>query len=225
MRSRHHVSAANVREGVVRTPMKKISILLADDHKLMRMGLAALINVQNDMAVVGEAENGEDAVRLVHELKPDIVIMDLMMPKVGGADATRRILASQPETGIVVLSSFTTSADLAHAVQAGARGAQAKEAPTEDLIAAVRTVAHGGMAIAPEIQQFLDENNFPVLTQRQADILASVIRGLSNSDIAKQFDLSPISVKKHLSVVFAKIGAANRAEAVAIALKRHLLKT
>ena len=204
--------------------MKKIAILLADDHRLMRMGLAALINVQPDMEVVGEAEDGEEAVRLARALRPDVVIMDLMMPRLDGAEATRQILADRPATGVVVLSSFTTSADMARAVRDGARGAQAKEAPTEDLVAAVRAVARGGTAIAPEIRRFLDENEFPVLTQRQTDILASVIRGLSNADIAKQFELSPISVKKHLSVVFAKIGAANRAEAVAIALKQHLLK-
>ena len=204
--------------------MKKIAILIADDHKLMRMGLAALISVQKDMAVAGEVEDGEEAVRLARELKPDVVIMDLLMPRMGGAEATRRILADRPETGIVVLSSFTASADLAQAVRNGARGAQAKESPTEDLVEAIRAVARGETALAPEIRQFIEENPFPALTQKQADILASLVRGLSNAEIATQFEISPVSVKKHLSVVFAKIGAANRAEAVAIALKRHLLK-
>ena len=205
--------------------MKKTAILLADDHKLMRMGLAALINVQRDMSVIGEADDGEAAVRLAKELKPDIVTMDLMMPLMDGAEATRRILAERPETGIVVLSSFTASADMIRAIQYGARGAQAKESPVEDLVEAIRTVAHGGTAIAAEIRLYAEENTLPDLTQKQTDILSSVVRGLSNNDIAKQFGISPVSVKKHLSVVFAKIGAANRAEAVAIALNKHLLKT
>ena len=110
-----------------------IRIVIADDHKLMRMGLMSLFNVQRGMKVVGEAEDGETAVELVRSLKPDVVIMDLMMPKVSGADATAAIMSFAPGTGVVVLSSFTNSADMARAISNGARGAQAKESPTENL--------------------------------------------------------------------------------------------
>ena len=205
--------------------MKKISIVIADDHKLMRMGLVSLFNVQKDMTVIGEAEDGEAAVEQALKLSPDIVIMDLMMPKLNGADATAAILADRPDVGVVILSSFSDSADMAQAVARGARGAQAKEAPTEDLIAAIRTVADGGTAIAPEIRQFIDGDPLPPpLTEKQTDILKSVTRGLTNQDIAKQFGISPVSVKKHLSVIFAKLGASSRAEAVSIALRKQLLK-
>ena len=201
-----------------------IRIVIADDHKLMRMGLVSLFNVQRDMKVVGEAEDGEAAVGLVRSLKPDVVIMDLMMPKMNGADAAAAIMSFAPETGIVVLSSFTNSADMARAISNGARGAQAKESPTEDLVDAIRAVAAGGTAISPEINQFINEDPPPSpLTERQMEILKSVTRGLSNKEIAKQFDISPVSVKKHLTVIFAKLGAATRAEAAAIALRKRLL--
>ena len=130
----------------------KIRILIADDHKLMRMGLISLFDVQRDMTVVGEAEDGEQAVRLAGELKPDIVIMDLMMPKMNGADATSAILAANPQAGIVILTSFADSFDMARAISNGAKGAQAKESPTENLIEAIRIVANGGTAIAPDIR-------------------------------------------------------------------------
>ncbi len=205
--------------------MKKLRIVIADDHKLMRMGLVSLFNVQQDMAVVGEADDGDSAVSITRELKPDIVIMDLMMPKKSGADATAEILSFAPETGIVILSSFSDSADMARAIANGARGAQAKESPTEDLVETIRTVASGGKAISPEIAQFIrDDPPPPELTEKQTDILRSVTRGLTNQDIAKQFGISPVSVKKHLSVIFTKLGAASRAEAAVIALRKHLLK-
>ena len=205
--------------------MKKIRILIADDHKLMRMGLVSLFNVQKDMTVVGEADDGESAIRQAKTLNPDIVIMDLMMPKTNGAEATAAILADNPDIGIVVLSSFSNSADMARAIASGARGAQAKESPTEDLVEAIRTVANGETAISPEIQQFIKDDPLPPpLTEKQMEILKSVTRGLTNPEIAKQFGISPVSVKKHLSVIFTKLGAATRAEAVSIALRQQLLK-
>ena len=202
-----------------------IRIVIADDHKLMRMGLVSLFNVQRDMKVIGEAEDGQSAVELVRSLKPDVVIMDLMMPRLSGADATAAIMSFSPGTGIVVLSSFTNSVDMARAISNGARGAQAKESPTEDLVDAIRTVAAGGTAISPEIEQFIREDPPPAtLTERQLEILKSASRGLSNKDIAKQFGISPVSVKKHLTVIFAKLGAATRAEASVIAMRKNLLK-
>lgn len=204
---------------------QKIRILIADDHKFMRMGLVSLFNVQKDMTVVGEAEDGEAAVHCAAELKPDIAIVDLMMPKMNGADATAAMLADNPGTGIVILSSFSNSFDMARAIANGARGAQAKEAPTEDLVDAVRTVAAGGTAIAPDIMKYAKENiPPPPLTEKQMAILKSVTRGLSNKDIAMELGVSPVVVKKQLSAIFAKLGVATRAEAVSLALNKHLLK-
>ena len=205
--------------------MKKIRILIADDHMLMRIGLKSMIRYQPDMSVVGEAANGEEAVRLAQELAPDVVIMDLMMPVLDGAEATRRIVSARPETKVIILSSFGSSADMVRALENGAVGAQMKEAPTDDLISAIHAVVDGKRDIAPEIQQYLDaETATPELTSRQLGILQSVVRGLTNKEIAAQFNLSPISVKKYLSAIFTKIGAANRTEATAIALRKHLVK-
>lgn len=205
--------------------MKNLRILIADDHTLMRVGLKAMLHYQSDMTVIGEATNGEEAVSLAKELKPDVVIMDLMMPILDGAEATKRMLEADPNAKIIILTSFGASADMARALKYGARGAQVKEAPAEALIDAVHAVMAGGKAISPEIQQAVDQNSdIPVLTERQRGILESAIRGLTNKEIGAQFDLSPLSVKKYLSIIFAKIGAANRTEAASIALRTHLLK-
>ena len=205
--------------------MKKLRILIADDHTLMRVGLKAMLHYQPEMTVVGEATNGEEAVSLAKELKPDVVIMDLMMPVLDGAEATKRMLEADPSSKIIILTSFGASVDMVRALKYGALGAQLKEAPAEALIDAVHAVMAGGKAISPEIQQAADQNSdIPVLTERQRGILESAIRGLTNKEIGAQFGLSPLSVKKYLSIVFAKIGAANRTEAASIALRKHLLK-
>ena len=205
--------------------MKKTRILIADDHMLMRMGLKSMLQYQTDMTVVGEAANGESAVRLAKELLPDVVIMDLMMPVLDGAEATRQILENNPETKIIILTSFGSSEDMNRALSFGAAGAQIKEAPTDSLIEAIRTVLKGKSAIASEIAHEIENMAVPIsLTDRQRGILQSVARGLTNKEISVQYGLSPIRVKKYLSAIFTKIGAANRTEAVTIALRKHLLK-
>ena len=205
--------------------MKRMKVLIVDDHSLVRMGLAALFGYQKDFVVTGEAEDGEQAVRLARETKPDVIVMDLMMPGMDGVEATRQIRAERSDARILILTTFGTSADVARAIAAGATGAIMKDASNDELLAAIRTVAGGGTAFSPEIEQFVkEEPTPPELTRRQLDILHSVTRGLSNPDIAKQFGITVDGVKAHLNVIFAKLGAANRSEAITIALRRHLLK-
>lgn len=205
--------------------MKKIKILIADDHAVVRMGLASLFSAKPDLEVVGQAKNGEIAVRDAKRLQPDVVIMDLMMPGMNGIETTSAIRASVPSAKILVLTSCTASDSISNALDAGAQGAIMKSAENTELIAAIRKIASGTHYISPEIKTLM-ENDPPVtgLTGRQTEILQSLTRGLTNKDIAKQLGLSIRSVEDHVDRILDRIGAANRAEAVAIALRKHLLK-
>ena len=205
--------------------MKKTRIRLADDHVITRMGLNMLFSSEPDMEVVGEADNGEAAVRLAQELRPDIVIMDLMMPKVDGAEATRRIRADDPDVRIVILTTFGNAAELAVAVRNGASAVLLKDTPTRRLVATLRKVLAGSTVIPDSVlEQAAADDTVPNLTERQQEIVHSLTRGLSNADIAKQLGITEFGVQKHLKLIFAKLGAATRAEAAAIALRKHLLK-
>lgn len=205
--------------------MQPIRILIADDHAIIRMGLASLLGTQKDIEVVGEAEDGEVAVTKASKLIPDIIIMDLMMPKKDGVAATKEIHKSFPNIKILILTSYGTSDGIAHALAAGASGALMKSTEFAEFVTAIRKIATGERVIAPEIsRQLAEDPPVPMLTQRQTEILLSITRGLTNSDIAKQFGIREDSVKEHTSTIFAKLGASNRSEAVAIALRKHLLK-
>ncbi len=206
--------------------MQPIKVLLADDHAIVRMGLASLLGTKNDIEVVGEAEDGEAAVRKVLKLAPDVVIMDLMMPKMDGVEATAEIHRRLPDVKIMVLTSYGASDGIAHALSAGATGALMKSTEFSEFVTAIRRVAAGERVIAPEIaRQLAEDPPVPELTPRQAEILQSITRGLTNADIAKQLGIREDSVKEHVNAIFAKLGAANRSEAVAITLRKHLLKT
>ena len=199
--------------------------MIVDDHAVVRAGLKAILEFESDIEVVGEAANGKIAVRKATELKPDVVILDLLMPGGGGADATAAIRSANPGGKVLILTSYGTAADIGRAIDNGAVGALMKTASDEQLVSAIRKVAAGVKVVSPEIAQTLkEEAASPGLTPRQLEILDSVTRGLTNDDIAKQFGITASGVKQHLSVVFAKLGAASRSEAVAIALRKQLFK-
>ena len=202
-----------------------IRVLIADDHTIVRIGLRTLLGAEKDIEVVGEAKNGEMAVKEALRLRPDVVIMDLMMPKMDGAEATAVLHERLPETKVIILTTFGSSDGIAHAIESGAAGALMKTADDDALISTIRSVAGGKTVISPDIKRLLAEDPpIPVLTTRQTEVLQSMMRGLTNRDIAKQLGIRQDGVNEHVAAILAKIGAANRTEAVAIALRKHLLK-
>ena len=204
----------------------KLKILIVDDHAIVRDGLAAILKFQKDMTVVGEADDGQSAIQKAQELHPDIILMDLMMPTMNGADATAAIKHILPNTQILLLTSYGTSSDLSRAFKNGATGAITKSLPKEELLAAIRNVANGTRVASSEIEQTLkEEADMPSLTPRQLEILHSLTRGLTNDDIAREFGLSKAGVKFHLLTIFRKLNVANRTEAVGLASRKHLFQT
>ena len=205
--------------------MKPVRVFLTDDHDVVRMGLAALLGTCGDISVVGDADDGESTVLEVPALKPDVVIMDLMMPETDGAETTRQLIAKWPDAKVLILTTFSLSDGINRALEAGAKGALLKNSDLDGLRAAIHAVAEGRRYLSPEIEQIMtDDPPTPSLTPRQREILDSIVRGLSNTDIARQLGISVPVVKEHLAQLFLKLGAANRTEAVAIALRKQLLK-
>jgi len=202
-----------------------IKILIADDHALLRRGLATLLGFDKDITVVGDAKNGEEAVKAAIKLKPDVVVMDLSMPVMDGVEATRQIREALPDTHVLILTSYSTSVDVSRAMEAGASGAFVKDAEDERLVDAIRTVAAGGTAFSPEIEAMIkSEPHPPELTERQRKILDATSKGLSSEKIAARLGISTYAVNQHLDAIRRKLGAQSRTEAVAIALRKQLLK-
>ena len=205
--------------------MAKIKVMLVDDHAMLRMGLASLLGTAKEIQVVAEAGNGAEALGKYEQCVPDVVVMDLMMPEMDGTETTRELLKVHPDAKVLILTTFGTADALGHALEAGALGAILKTAKLPELVSSIEAVAAGKRSVASEIEQILKESP-PVqaLSKRQAEILEAITRGLSNEDIAAMLGISVPMVKEHVKILFEKIGAANRAEAVAIAIKKHLLK-
>lgn len=200
-------------------------VLIADDHPTFRRGLGALFDSVPDIEVVGEAADGETAVALTAELKPDVVVMDLNMPGVNGVDATRRIVTGDPHVAVLVLTMLDEDESVFAAMRAGARGYVVKGADTDDVLRALASVARGdavfGPAVASRVLSYLtrplsarDPLLFPELSDREREVLELMARGLSNAEIARKLVVSPKTVRNHVSNVFTKLQVADRAEAI-----------
>lgn len=199
--------------------------MLVDDHAIVRMGLASILGTKKDLKIVGEADCGETAIRLATQLQPDVILMDMMLSGMDGAKATAEIHRLLPNVKILILTSYGTSDGIAHALKAGASGALMKTIEYQELVDAIRKLAAGGKVVDPEINRQLRKHPpVPELTKRQIEVLRAMMQGQTDADIANAIGLTPNGIREHITAIFNKLGAANRAEAVAIAMTKHLLK-
>ena len=205
-----------------------VRVLIADDHPVVRTGLRGMLEGQPDLEVVGEAGDGEEAVKLTERLSPDVVLMDLRMPGMGGVEATAEIKERMPDAHVLVLTTYDSSADILRAIEAGATGYLLKDAPREELFRAVKAAAQGKPLLAPEVAAHLMERvRWPseeVLSGREIEVLELVAQGKSNREIAGELWISEATVKSHLLHVYDKLGATDRASAIATAMKRGILR-
>ena len=204
--------------------MEKIKVLIADDHAIVRIGLRSVFGYEPDIAVVAEAKNGIEAVREAERTHPDVAVVDLVMPRKDGVAATREILAAVPSVKVLILTTFGTSDGIAHALEAGASGAMMKTADDGMIVSAIRRLAKGGRYISPDVRRQMEESP-PVarLSQRQEEVLRAIAHGKSNKDIATELGIRQDSVEDIANTLYAKLGVSNRAEAVDVAHRKHLL--
>jgi NarL family two-component system response regulator LiaR len=207
-----------------------IRVMLVDDHAVVRSGLSAFLMVFDDLELVGEAENGLQAVQRAAALQPDVILMDLVMPEMDGAAATRLIREANPHIQVIALTSFREDTLVQAALQAGAISYLLKNVSADELAQAIRAAHAGRSTLAPEAAQVLiqaatrpPEPMFE-LTERERDVLTWMVRGLSNNEIAAKLVVSPSTVKFHVSNILSKLGVSSRTEAVAFALQHRLVE-
>ena len=215
-----------------------IRILIADDHLVVREGLQLILGMEDDLEVVGEAENGEAAVRLTEELAPDVVLMDLRMPGMGGLEAIEKILAQRPEMAIVILTTYNEDELMMRGLGAGARGFLLKDTGRETLFHTIRAAARGETLLQPDVMMRvmahtgqkakptaqMEPIEQDVLTDRELEVLTAVARGDRNKEIAYQLGITERTVKAHLTNVYNKLGVDSRAAAVSVGMQRGILK-
>jgi DNA-binding NarL/FixJ family response regulator len=202
-----------------------VRVILVDDHPVVREGLRAMLAAEPDIAVVGEGASGEDAVRLAAAERPDVVLMDLRMPGIGGVAATARIVGAS-HSRVLVVTTYDTDADILRAVEAGATGYLLKDTPRPHLAEAVRAAARGETVLAPPVAAKLVSRvraPAPALTAREVDVLRHVARGLSNAEVGRELFIAEATVKTHLLRAFEKLGVSDRTAAVTAAIARGIL--
>jgi len=210
------------------SPSKPIRVMLVDDHTMVRRGLATFLKVYKDLELAGEAESGEEAVQLCAKMLPDVILMDMSMPDMDGATATRAIRKQFPQVQIIALTSFKEGKLIKNALEAGAIGYLLKDISADDLVRAIRSAHTGRATLSPEVAQALVENtNLPPapgldLTEREREVLTLMIEGLNNTQIAGRLTVSPATIKTHVSNILSKLGVASRTEAVTLALRHGL---
>ena len=211
-----------------------IRVMIVDDHSMVRRGLATILKVRPDLELVGEASNGREALEMCHQVHPDVVLMDLVMPEMGGAEATQLIREQCPHIKVIALTSFQEKELVREALHAGAIGYLLKNVSAEDLAAAIREAHAGRSTLAPEAIQVLIQADQPgpalqqdaseayALTPREREVLALMVEGLNNPEIAERLVVSRSTAKAHVSNILSKLGVSNRAEAIALALQHNI---
>jgi NarL family two-component system response regulator LiaR len=203
--------------------------MLVDDHAMVRRGLATFLKAFDDLELAGEAESGEAALQVCAEVLPDVILMDMVMPDMDGAAATHLIRRQFPQVQVIALTSFKEGDLVKHALSAGAIGYLLKDVSADELARAIRAAHAGRATLSPEAAQALVEttNQSPApgldLTEREREVLALMVEGLNNTQIAGRLSVSPSTVKSHVSNILAKLGVASRTEAVTLALRNHIV--
>lgn len=206
-----------------------IRVMLVDDHMMVRRGLAAFLKVFDDLLLVGEAESGEAAIQRCAEAQPDVILMDMVLPVMDGAAATRAIRQQFPQVQVIVLTSFKEGELIKKALEAGAIGYLLKDVSADELARAIRAANSGRATLSPEAAQVLVEtaNQPPTpgldLTEREREVLALMVEGLNNTQIAGRLTVSPSTIKSHVSSILSKLGVASRTEAVTLALRKRIV--
>lgn len=207
---------------------QKIKVILVDDHEMVRLGLKSFLNLQPDVEVVGEAGNGLDGINLALELKPDVVVMDLVMPEMSGVEATLKLLEEWKEAKILVLTSYLDNEKIYPVIEAGAKGYMLKTSSAAEILNAIQKVARGDLAIETEVDKKIKAHDMQPelhenLTARERDILRLLAKGYDNQTIADEIFISLKTVKTHVSNILAKLEVDDRTQAVVYAFKHHLV--
>jgi DNA-binding NarL/FixJ family response regulator len=202
----------------------RIRVLSVDDHPLLREGLAAIIEGESDMTLVSQASNGAEAIQMHRKYRPDVTLLDLRLPDLSGIDTMLAIRAESPDARIIILTTFEGDVEIQRALQAGARGYLLKSMPPRDLVQAIRQVHAGGKRAPPDIAaQLVEHIGSETLTTREIEVLRKVAEGNRNRDIAERLFISEETVKVHIKHIMDKLGANDRTQAIAIAVRRGIL--
>lgn len=201
----------------------KIRILLVDDHIVLRMGLATAANLEPDMEVVGEAENGEEAMEVFKACQPDVVVLDMRMPKQGGMETIKLLKEQNEAVRVLVFSNYASGDEILHAYRAGASGFVVKDMSLDHLIEGIRHVYRGEQYMPPEIAMRLSRQLVVRLSKRELEVLSLVAKGLRNKEIAQKLDLVEGTVKVHLTNILSKLDVTDRTQAILVAMKRGLI--
>ncbi len=215
--------------------MKKLRILLADDHVVMRTGLRALLERQSNLEVVGECENGRDTINLVASVKPDVVVMDVGMPVLNGIEATKTIVTEHPTVAVVILSMHADESYVMRALKAGARGYLLKDSAPADLLGAIQAVSQNKSFFSPKVSRILAEDyvrilkqkggvdSYDLLTTREREILQLIVEGNANKEVATSLNISPYTVETHRKHILEKLNLHNPAELILYAVRKGII--